>query len=153
MKHYKRFVKEIEQAADVVDLKKAIGTSRKGKAGLRDRIVSGRISWSEALSYVAIIQSIVIFTALIPNSIDTANGFLEWIGIPFQFPKEISSVAALFFVVGVFSFGLIAVRYVGTIKRTNEIGCKMNPGHILIYEKLIDMENRLRKIEEFVKCL
>jgi len=152
MKYYKKFVQGIEKATDAVDLKRSIGTVRKGKAGLRDRIVSGRISWTEALSYVAIIQSIVIFTALIPNSVDTANGFLEWIGIPFQFPKEISSVAALFFVVGVFSFGLIAVRYIGTVKRSYEIACKMNPGHILIFEKLVEIENNLKKLEELIKC-
>jgi len=152
MKHYKKFIQGIEKATDIVDLKRSIGTIRRGKAGWRDRIVSGRISWTEALNYVAIIQSIVIFTALIPNSIDTVNGFLEWTGIPFRFPKEISSIGALLFVVAVFSFGLIAVRYVGTVKRSYEIACKMNPGHILIFEKLVEIEKNLEKLEKLIKC-
>jgi len=65
MKHYDKFIREIEKATDVIDLKKAIGSSRKGKARWRDHIVSGKISWTEALSYVAIIQSVIIFVALI----------------------------------------------------------------------------------------
>jgi len=152
MKHYKKFLKELEKAADSVDLKNAIGTSRKGKARLRDHIVTGKMSWTEALSYVAIIQSIIIFIALIPNSIDTINGFLRWIGFSFQLPRETSSVVAVLFVVGVFIFGLIAVRYVGTIKRTWEIGSKMHPGHIVFFEILEDirlqMDSLSKKLDE-----
>jgi len=40
MKHYDKFIREIEKATDVIDLKKAIGSSRKGKARWRDHIVS-----------------------------------------------------------------------------------------------------------------
>jgi len=148
MKHYDKFIREIEKATDVIDLKRAIGSSRKGKARWRDHIVSGKISWTEALSYVAIIQSVIIFVALIPNCVDTVNGFLRWIGFSFQFPREISSISALLFVVGIFIFGLVAVRYIGTIKRLHEIGTKMHPTHVLFFEMLEDIRTELKELKE-----
>ena len=144
---YDKYSKDIENATNSINLKEAISTQRKGGAGFRDKFVFGRISWTEALSYISIIQSVVIFTALIPDSVTTVNEFLEWIGIPIQFPLEISSVAAVFFIITVFIFGLVAIRYLGTSRRGSEVTGKLNPSYFLLWQKLEHIEKRLDKFE------
>ena len=148
MTTYDRYSDDVEIAANEMVLKKAITTDRKGAARTRDRIVFGKFSWQEALSYMAIIQSAVIFMALIPQAIYTVNETLEWFGIPYQFPVHISSVVAIVFIIIVFIFGLVAVRYIGTIKRSNEITSKMNPGLYAIWRKLAVIERDIGKIEK-----
>ena len=74
---------------DSIQLKKAVSTKRRGKAGFRDKFVFGRTSWVEALSYISVIQSVVIFTALIPTAVVTFNEFLVWMRLPIQFPVNI----------------------------------------------------------------
>jgi len=141
--YFEDFNREIEIATNEIQLKKAVSTERKGKAKLRDRLVFAKTSWTEALSFVAIIQSVVIFTALIPNSVETVNGFLEWFGIPFQFPLELSSVGAIVFIIFVFLFGLVAMRHIGTARTAQEISAKMNPGILLLYDRIRELEKKI----------
>jgi len=145
MNDFKTFTEQVEVAANKVNLKQSIATERKGAASARDSIVFGKISWQEALSFVAIIQSVIIFTALIPDAVGTVNDMLVWLGIPFEFPVEISSLGAILFIIFVFIFGLVAVRHIGTIKRSNEISTKMNPGMFLLWER---QEEIMKKLEE-----
>jgi len=142
---YEKFSDEVENAANYIQLKKSIASERKGAAKARDKLVTGKLAWQEALSFVTIIQSAIIFTALIPNSVDTVNGFMAYLGIPFKFPVTMASVGAMVFVLVVFLFGLIALRHWGTMKRTQEIATKMNPATYLLWEKLEKLE---KKIEE-----
>jgi len=146
--NYDKYSKDIEKSTDAINLKEAISTARKGGAGFRDKFVFGRISWTEALSYVSIIQSVVIFMALIPDAVSTVNEFLTWLGIPIQFPVEISSVAAVLFIVLVFIFGIFAIRYLGTSRRGAEVTGKLNPAIFLLWQKLDDIEKRLDKFED-----
>jgi len=145
---FDRYSEEVEKATDEIDLKKAISTSRKGKAKFIDNFVLGKYSWQEALTYMAIIQSIVIFMALIPDSVQTINNFLTWLHIPIQFPVEIASVTAVTFIVFVFIFGIIAVRVFGTTRRTAEIGTKLGPNSYLLWKKITSIEEKLEKLEE-----
>lgn len=145
------FSKDMDKASNNINLKQATGSERKGKSRLRDRIVFGKMSWGEAQAWIAWVQSIVIFTALIPTSVITVNGFLSWVGIPWQFPLELSSVSAVFIIFFLFLFGLIAVRHIGTAKRSNEISSKMNPGVFILWEKLERIEKRLDEIEKSKK--
>jgi len=144
---YNKYSKEMEKSTNEINLKKAVGTERKGKAGIRDKLVFGRMSWTESLAYVSIIQSVVIFTALIPDAVTTMNEFFVWIGLPIQFPVEISSVAAFIFIIVVFVFGIIAIRYFGTSRRGAEITGKLTPAYFLMWQKLEDIEERLGKID------
>ena len=146
--YFEDFNKEIEIATNEIILKKAISTERKGKARVRDRLVFAKVSWTEALSFVAIIQSIVIFTALIPNSVETVNGFLAWFGIPFQFPLELSSVGAVIFIIFLFVFGLVAMRHIGTARTSQEISAKLNPGILLIYDRIRELEKKIDEMNE-----
>jgi len=143
MTGYEKYSREIEEVTNKINLKTAVGTARKGGAKARDRIVFGKLSWTEALSFVTIIQSVVIFTALIPDAVVSVNTFLDYFGIPFHFPVEISSVGAVVFIIVVFIFGLVAVRHIGTYKRSNELTSKMNPGTYLIWEKIEKLEKKL----------
>ena len=144
---FDEFAKDIEEHANKIHLKKAIATERKGKAKLRDRLVFGKISWAESLSYISIIQSIIIFTALIPDSVGTVNGFLDWLGIPFQFPVEMASIGAVIFIIIVFIFGLIAVRHIGTVKRATEISSKMNPSMFMLWDQQKEILSKLEVLE------
>ena len=145
---FDKYTKEVEEISNQINLKKSISTERNGAAGVRDKIVFGKLAWQEALAFIAILQSLIIFTALIPDSVGTINGFLLWLGISYQFPIELASAAALVFVVVVFVFGLVAVRHIGTMKRTQEIATKMNPGTYILWEKLEKIEERLDKYEK-----
>jgi len=140
---FDKYAKEVEEIANQINLKKSISTERKGAASARDKIVFGKLAWQEALAFIAILQSLIIFTALIPDSVGTINGFLLWLGISYQFPLELASVAALIFVIVVFVFGLVAVRHLGTMKRTNEITTKMNPATYLLWTKLEALEKKI----------
>jgi len=145
---YEKFSDEVENAANYIQLKKSIASERKGVAKARDKLVTGKLAWQEALSFVTIIQSAVIFTALIPNSVDSVNGFLAYLGIPIQFPITMASVSALIFVIAVFIFGVLALRHMGTMKRTQEIATKMNPATYLLWEKLEEMEKKINDLNE-----
>ena len=145
--YFDDFDREIEVATNEINLKKAVSTERKGRARLRDRLVFTKVAWTEALSFVAIIQSVVIFTALIPNSVETINKFLVWLHIPFQFPVELSSVGAVLFIVFVFIFGLLAMRHIGTARTSQEISAKMNPGILLLYEKITELEKKIDEMK------
>lgn len=145
MNDFEAFAEQVETAANKVNLKQSVATKRTGAASARDKIVFGKFSWQEALSFVAIIQSIIIFTALIPDAVGTINNMFAWLGIPFEFPIEISSLGAVLFIIFVFIFGLVAVRHIGTIKRSNEITTKMNPGMFLLWKR---QEEIMKKLEE-----
>jgi len=142
---YNKYSIDMEKATNEIQLKKATSTKRKGKAGLRDRLVFGRMSWTEALAFVSIIQSVIIFTALIPDAVETINEFFVWLHIPIVFPIEISSVAAVIFIIFVFIFGIIAIRYFGTSRRGAEITGKLTPAYFLMWQKLEEIEKRLDK--------
>jgi len=145
---FKTYVQDIKKYSNQIQLKDASYSGRSGKAGVRDKTVFGKMSWNEALSYISIIQSVIIFTALIPDAVGTVNGFLEWLGIPYQFPVDMASVGAVIFIIIVFIFGLIAVRHVGTLRSASEVGNKMNPGMFMLYER---QEEILKKLEELEK--
>jgi len=148
---YNAFTKDMTEAANNINLKKAVSTERKGKARIRDKFIFGKISWSEALSYISIIQSIIIFTALIPSSVQTVNSFLDWLHIPFHFPLELSSISAVLFIVIVFIFGLVAVRHIGTTRRAQEIQYKLNPAMLLLWnqnQEIIKNQKEIIKLKK-----
>lgn len=140
---YNGYSDRLEEASDAIQLKQAVSTKRKGKAGLRDKFVFGRTSWTEALSYVSIVQSVVIFTALVPEAVVTVNEFFTWTKIPIQLPVQISSVGAILFILFVFVFGLVAIRYLGMSRRGAELSSKVNPSLFLLWQKLDNIEKRL----------
>ena len=125
----------MNSAGDRIDLKKAVGTIRKRGAKVRDKFVFGKVAWAEALTYISIVQSMIIFMALIPVAVVSLNGMLEWIGIGWQFPVDLASVSAVISIFCIFIFGLVAVRHIGTTKRAQEISAKMNPAFFLMWEQ------------------
>ena len=145
---FEKFAKEVEAVTEQMSKKESTATSRTGLSRLKNRVLYFKMTWGEALSFVSIIQSFVIFLALIPQAIGSGNDFLSMIGIGYQFPKQISSVVAVLFIIFVFIFGIIAVRYVGTITTSNEIGTKMSPSTYLLWQKLERMEERINKKEK-----
>ena len=151
MSDFEVYSKEIEEATNSILLKEALKTERKGSARLRDRIVVGKVSWGEALTYVSIIQSIVIFMALIPEAVVTINEFLDWLGIDYRFPVQVSSVGAVMFIIFVFIFGLVAVRHIGTSRRGYEISSKMTPGTFLMWKQMKGLEKKLNDLDEKIK--
>jgi len=154
MTDYDNFTAEIEESANKIVLKKAITTERHGTAGLRDRIVFGKYAWAEALAYMAIVQSAVVFLGLIDDVIINVNSALWDLGSvlgieqPFQFPVNIASYAAICFIVFIFCFGLIAVRHIGTSKRSYELSSKMNAGNFTTWRKLDDIQQTQKVIIE-----
>ena len=145
---FEKYSKEVEEATNNINLKLSSNTKRKGKSKLRDRLVFYKYAWQESLSFMSVLQSIVIFMALIPASIVSVNEFFIWMNIPFVFPVHISSLFAIIFIIFVFVFGLVAVRYIGTISSSNEIGTKMNPGNYMLWEKLQEIEKTLENLKE-----
>lgn len=142
------FVSDVESTTDGIILKLASSSNRKGLQGSRDRIVSGKFCWTEAFTYITIIQSLIIFSALIPQSIETVNGFLEWAGLNIAFPIEWGSVSVVVFLIAVFIFGLLAVRRVGTYRSFSEISVKMNPGFYLLWKQNRKLMCRIDELEK-----
>ena len=147
MTEFNKFSKEMDTAADGIDLKQAVGTKRKRAAKIRDKFVFGKMAWAESLTYISIFQSMIIFMALIPTAVGTMNSMFEWIGINYAFPVELASITAVVGIVVIFIFGLIAVRHIGTTKRAQEIGSKMNPGIYLLWKKMEEIEKKLEEKE------
>jgi hypothetical protein len=90
----------------------------------------------------------IIFVALIPQAVVTINQMFILIGISYQFPVHIASIVVVLFIIFIFAFGLIAVRFIGTITSNNEIVTKMNPGIFLVYKKLNDLEKKVVELEK-----
>jgi hypothetical protein len=82
MYNFETFCKEVEDATNKINLKESISSERKGSSKFIDRVTIGRIAWQESLAFVAIIQSVIIFIALIPQAIVSVNGFLDMLNIP-----------------------------------------------------------------------
>ena len=144
MEDYDKFLKEIHSATNRIKLNKAFKTTRRGMSSLRDRLVFTKMLWTEAMTYLAIVQTIVIFTALIPQSVDSINGALSYLHIPIQFPKEVTSVLAVIFIISVFVFGFFAMRIAGTNKRQQEIATLIHPAFFLLWKKIEDIEKEIK---------
>ena len=145
---FEKFAKEVEIVTEQMSKKESTRTSRKGLSRLKNRILYSKMAWNEALSFVGIIQTLVIFLALVPQAIGSGNDFLTYIGLSYQFPKQIGSLIAILFIVFVFLFGVVAVRYVGTITTSNEIGTKMNPSIYLLWQKMEALEQKISSQEK-----
>jgi hypothetical protein len=145
---FEEYSKEIEEATNNINLKLSSTTKRKGKLRFRDRLIFGKYAWQESLSFLSILQTIVIFMALIPSAVVSLNAFLGLIRIPVVFPLHLSSLVSVGFIIFIFFFGIIAVRFLGTITSANEIGAKMNPGNYLLYEKLEELEKKVDELNE-----
>ena len=147
MDEFEEYLKDVEAATNEINLKKSSTTNRTGSSKWRDRLMYGRIAWQEALAFVAIIQTVIIFVALVPQSILSVNGFLNLIGLSYQFPIHIASLIVIIFIIFVFAFGLVAVRYIGTFTSTNEISTKMYPGYYLLWKEMKNLEKKVVDIE------
>lgn len=145
--NFKKFSDEISSANDKIILKNAIKSERKGKARFRDKIVFGKLSWGEALTYLGIVQTGVIFFGLMDNVILNINAFLLSIGIGYQFPVKMSVLAAFVFILGVALFGIFAVRFMGTYRSSNELSSKMNPGIFLLWEQNERLNKKIEELE------
>jgi len=145
---YKRYKDDLSKVTDGLSLGEAIRSDRKGSRKFRDNFVLLKMAWTESLSYFAIVQSVIIFTALVPDSIGNINTVFNSLHIPYQFPVGSSSVVALLLIIFIFLFGIISFRFFGLARRSNEVGALYSPGNILLYKKICEIEN---KIEEMKK--
>ena len=159
MNNYDEFSDETEKFSDAINLKKAIGTERIGKAGLRDKLVFGRAAWSEALGYFAILQTMVIFLGLLDDVIININaGIMDMsskIGIinPYQFPVNIAAYCAIAFIIFIMCFGIVGYRHWGLPKRLQEIGVKMSPAYFMLWSKFKVLEQQNADISEKLEQL
>jgi len=150
---FQTFSHRIEEAVDTIPSMDVIGTKRKGFASLRDKLVFGKAAWTEALGYFAIVQAIIIFTALVPNAIQNVNSVLKPTGL--QLPIVASSVIAFIFILFLFIFGFLSYRYFGTAKRSAEIGAKLSSCDFIEWKDLQTIkqgiEDLKKQIEEMKK--
>jgi len=145
-----RYADEVSKHTNEINLKKALGTERAGAPGFRDRLVYFKTAWAEAQSYLGWLQSVIIFTALVPVAILTINGGLAWLGLGIKLPYELASFMTFIFIVGFAAFGFIAVRFLGTARRAHEIGERLNPANYLLWDQL---EKTLEKLDAIEKRL
>jgi hypothetical protein len=156
---YDRYSEKIEHAMNRINLKQAVRTERKGKGKLRDLIVLGKYIWTEAQSYISPLQSMVVFAALMVPAVITINSAIRVIAAslnirdPFQFPVESTAIFVFIFIIGVFIFGYISVRMLGTTKRSSEIGNKLNPAFFCFDEQIVDIKEEQKKIKKLLNTL
>jgi len=145
---YKDFADAIDLYTNKIDLKRATReTNRKGLRGLVGKIVFGKAAWQEALTYFAILQSIVIFTALIPDAIGNVNDAFLLIGLPLQFPVSVSSLASLLFIIFIFIFGFVGYRKLRTPAISQGFGNKNNSAMFMIWDELQEIKDQLEKVK------
>ena len=142
---FTKYKQELSSITDKLSLKEAIRSSRTGSRKFRDNFVLLKMAWTESLSYFNIIQAVIIYTALVPNSIENINAVLSALQIPFQFPVGASSVLSIIVLMGIMLFGLVSYRFFGLARRANEVSALYSPGQLLLFKKIDDIE---RKIEE-----
>jgi len=145
---YEKFACDIAVHTDKIQLKRATTSTRTGAAKARDRAVFGKMSWAESQSYLGVISQLILFTALIPASVVSINEFLKWIGAPFIFPKELTSISIVIFIIFIVIFGVVSIRRLGTLKASSELNTKMNSGMFSLWsrqEKIIEQNNKIMK--------
>ena len=147
---FSQYKNELIKVTDDLSLKEAIRSDRKGSRKIRDTLVLTKLAWTESLSYFAIIQSVIIFTALVPNSIENINALFSTIGIGIQLPVASASIIAILLIFFIFVFGIISFRFFGLIRRANEVGALYSPGNLLLYKEIQEIKQQM---EEFKKEL
>lgn len=145
---FEKYAKELEAITKEIPMRKAITAKRKGIHKVIDKIVMGRFVWTEAFAFIGIIQTIIIFTALVPQSVYTMNEFLSWAHIPITLPVGFSATFTMLLIVFIFIFGFVTVRYMRTATVGAEYGAKTSPGYFLIWKKLESLEEKVRKLDE-----
>jgi hypothetical protein len=145
---FKIYKEELSKVTDSLSLKEAIKSDREGTRKIRDNLVLIKMAWNESLSYFAIIQSVIIFTALVPNSIENINTVLRTIHIGYQFPIGSSSVAAILLILIIMLFGIISYRFFGLARRANEVSALYSPSSFLLYNKLLELEKEIKEMKK-----
>ncbi len=145
---FKIYKEDLAEITDRLSLREAIKSDRVGTKRFRDYFVLLKMTWSESLSYFAIIQSVIIFTALVPNSLENINTALRIINIPYQFPIGSASVVAVILILLILLFGIISYRFFGLARRASEVSALYAPGNFLLYDKLLEIEERIKELEK-----
>jgi len=144
------FTEYKERLGDVTDslnLKEAITSDRKGAKKFRDYFVFLRMAWTESLSYFAIIQAMIIYTALVPNSIQNINDVLNFVGLP-SLPVGFTSAITILVICAIFLFGIVAYRFFGLARSANEISCRYSPGQLLLFKELQDIKEQIEELKK-----
>jgi len=145
---FKIYKDDLSKVTDHLSLKEALKSDRGGARGFRDYFVLLKMTWNESLSYFAIIQSVIIFTALVPNSVENINTAMRAVHIPYQFPVGSSSVVAIIIILAILLFGIISYRFFGLARRANEVSALYSPGNFLIYNKLLELEKEIKELKK-----
>ena len=153
MSDFEDYIHELNQYSDDINLKIAITSQRKGKKKFIDNFVFAKAAWSEALTYFAIIQSMVIFLGLMDDVIININAVLSdmWslldCGITWQLPVNTASYFAFMFIIFIFCFGFIGYRHLGLPKRNHEIGASISPIYFMLWKKNKELEKKIELIQ------
>lgn len=144
---FKDYKEDLTKVTDRLSLAEAMRSSRTGTKKFRDHFVFLKMAWTESLSYFAIVQSVVIFTALVPNSVENVNEFLRMFHIPYAFPIVLSSVASFLLIFLIFVFGIISFRFFGLARRANEVSSLYSPGYFMMWKQIKEMKESLEEIK------
>ena len=148
MRTYNDFANSIDEYTNKINLRRATrDSSNTGTRGLVSKIVFGKAAWQEALTYFAILQSIVIFTALIPTAIENVNSVFILLNIPIQFPVHLSSIAAISFIIFLFIFGFVGYRKLRTPAISQGYGNKNNSGMFLIWDEIQEIKEEIKSLK------
>ena len=153
MSDYEEYIKELTVYSDDINLKMAITSQRTGKKRFIDNFVFAKAAWSEALTYFAIIQSMVIFLGLMDDVIMNINSVLTdlWsvlgLGTAWQLPVNTSSYFAFAFILFIFCFGFIGYRHLGLPKRNHEIGASISPIYYMLWKKNKELEQKIEVMQ------
>lgn len=152
--NHKQYSDEIEETTNAIDLKTVMGTNRTGVAAKRDHLVLIKSAWAESLTYFAIVQTMVIFLGLMDDVINNINTGLRSLGSMmgiydiYQFPVGVASFLAISFIIFLVCFGMVAYRYFGLPRRSQEIGAKMNSALFLLWRQNTELLERVKKLED-----
>ena len=144
---YQQFRTDIKESADQMDQRQAVKSQRNGGARFRDWFVFGKMSFAEAQQYLAPFLAIITVMALVPMAVININSFLELVGVGITIPVWLGSAFGFIAFVCIGLFGVLALKYFGTLKRQIEIAGQMNPAQFTLYKKLTDIEERLKDLE------
>lgn len=143
---FEEYKHSLANVTDNMSLKQALHSDRKGARKFRDYFVFLRTAWNESLSYFAVLQTAIIYTALVPNSIQNINDALSILHIPFQFPIGSTSLVSIIIVCLILLFGVISYRFFGLARRTYEISALYNPSQLLIFKEIQEIKKEIKEL-------
>jgi len=146
-KEYEAYVKKLKESANKIDMKYVTKRRRGGKAGIIDKIVFLRASFTQAEHWIKFPYQFVFWTSLTPMALANLNEFLKWLGVPFFIPLSWGSVVALGVIFGLFILGILSYTHLGVVKSNQELGGIQQSPLFALFREIQELKQEVQELK------